>query len=327
MKKSVKKKSDMQDWLAATPCLENIKLPRCYSGLTDAVAVELHTFSDASTKGMGVVSYLRISDGTKYTVCFVAGKSRVVPGKGSMTIPRLELCAAVIAVKVAHQIVQEHRCAFSRVIFWTDATVVLRYLRDTKSRYKVFVANRIAAIQAYSSPGQWRYVDSGRNPADVFSRGMSPQNWAEAQLYMSGPDFLLGDDAEWPTQPINFGSDSYSHEVIASCVTANADVSVSPCDDICNDLFYRMFLRYSVFKKLVRAIAWLRRFSRWFQHFSKKRNFDERGELSAAELCAAAECAVRISQRQAFCNVVRAVEARGWRDCESCRSSGLERCC
>ena len=80
-----------------------------------------------------------------------------------------------------------------------------------------------------------------------------------------------------------------------------------------------MFLRYSVFKKLVRAIAWLRLFSRWFQHFSKKRNFDERGELSAAaKLYAAAECAVRISQRQAFCNVVRAVEARGWRDCESC---------
>ena len=121
----------------------------------------------------------------------MAGKSRVALGKGSMTIPCLELCAAVIAVKVSHQIVQEHRCAFSRVIFWTDATVVLPYLRDTKSRYKVFVANRIAAIQVYSSPDQWRYVDSARNPADVFFRGMSPQNWAEAQLYLSGPDLYL----------------------------------------------------------------------------------------------------------------------------------------
>ena len=107
----------MKDWLSATPCLQNIKLSRCYFGLAEAASVELHTFSDASAMGMGVVSYLRMYDGDRYTLCFVAGKSRVAPGKSSMTIPRLELCAAVIAAKVAHQIVQEHRCVFSRIVF------------------------------------------------------------------------------------------------------------------------------------------------------------------------------------------------------------------
>ena len=118
--------------------------------------------------GIGRVSYLRIYDGDPDSVCFVDGKSRVAPGDSSMTIPRLELCAAVIAAKVAHQIVQEHRCVFSRIVFWTDATVALRYSNATKSRYKVFVANRIAAAHAYSAPNQWRYVDSASNPATSF---------------------------------------------------------------------------------------------------------------------------------------------------------------
>ena len=117
---------------------------------------------------IGVVSYLRIYDGDHYTLCFVAGKSRVAAGKSSMTIPRLELCAAIYAAKVAHQIVQEHKCVFSRIVFWTDASVVLRFLNDTKSRYKVFVASRIAVIQAYLAPNQWRCVDSANNPTDVF---------------------------------------------------------------------------------------------------------------------------------------------------------------
>ena len=207
----------MKDWLSATPCLQNIRLPLCYFGLAEAVSVELHTFSDASTMGMGVVSYLRMYDGDRYILCFVAGKSRVAPGQSSMTIPRLELCAAVIAAKVAHQIVQENRCVFSRIVFWTDATVVLRYLNDTKSRYKVFVANRIAAIHAYSAPHQWRYVNSASNPADVFSRGLHSLDWTTSQSYLSGPGFLLGDESEWPVLPLCPGSKTCCLEDIVSC--------------------------------------------------------------------------------------------------------------
>ena len=87
--------------------------------------------------GFCAVSYLRIYDGDRCTLCFFAGKSRVAPGKSSMTIPGLEPCATVIAAKGAHQSVQEHRRVFSPIVFWTDATVVLRYLNDFKSRYKV----------------------------------------------------------------------------------------------------------------------------------------------------------------------------------------------
>ena len=65
----------------------------------------------------------------------------------------------------------------SRIVFWTGATVELRYLNDTKSHYKVFAANRIAAIYAYLPLNQLRYVDSASNLTDVFCQGLHPRDW------------------------------------------------------------------------------------------------------------------------------------------------------
>lgn len=60
----------------------------------------VHHFCDASEKSYGVVSYLRMVDKEKRVHCsFVNGKERVAPMK-QQTIPRLELCAAVLAAKV-----------------------------------------------------------------------------------------------------------------------------------------------------------------------------------------------------------------------------------
>ena len=66
-----------------------------------------------------IYRYSEINIPNSYTLCFVAGKSRVAPGKSSMTILHLELCAAVIAAKLAHQIEQEHRWVFLCIVFWT----------------------------------------------------------------------------------------------------------------------------------------------------------------------------------------------------------------
>ena len=61
--------------------------------------IQLHHFSDASEYGYGAASYLRIVDNNGAIHCsFVLGKSRVTPLK-VVSIPRLELTAAVVAVK------------------------------------------------------------------------------------------------------------------------------------------------------------------------------------------------------------------------------------
>ena len=79
--------------------------------------VELHTFADASTKSYGVYSNLRVLYVDGLIKChFVMGKSNVAPLK-SISIPKLELSAAVLAAKLSAFITSELEFEFSRIVF------------------------------------------------------------------------------------------------------------------------------------------------------------------------------------------------------------------
>ena len=63
--------------------------------------MELHHFSDASNVGYGACSYLRYkNDEDKVHCCLVIAKARVAPTK-LLSIPRLELSAAVTAARMS----------------------------------------------------------------------------------------------------------------------------------------------------------------------------------------------------------------------------------
>ena len=81
-------------------------------------------------------------------------------------MPRLELTAATVAVKIHKQIREELTLPIHEVAFWTDSTIVLQYIKNSHTRFQTFVANRLATIHDLSSPSQWRYVSSDLNPAD-----------------------------------------------------------------------------------------------------------------------------------------------------------------
>ena len=155
-------------WIKSLAELEQIRVPRCVVP-TDPkpVAIELHNFSDASTVGYGACAYVRVvfADGVA-KCCLLMGKSRVAPLK-RVSIPRLELVAAVLAVKMSTMISREVDIAFSKVYFWTDASVVLRYLRNTAKRFLPFVASRVELLHTLTAIEQWRYVPGELNPADI----------------------------------------------------------------------------------------------------------------------------------------------------------------
>ena len=126
------------------------------------------------------------------TVCDVhlfIGKSRVAPLK-PVTISRLELTAAVLVAKLGTMVSRELECSLSRVVCWTDATVVLRCLNNTASRFQTFVANRLELLHSHTSSRQWKYVPTAQNPADLASRGVSPEKFREADIWFRGPSFL-----------------------------------------------------------------------------------------------------------------------------------------
>lgn len=80
----------------------NFKIERCFkpTNLGPPTQAQLHHFSDASELGYGTVSYVRLMNQRgDVHVSLVMGKARVAPLK-EITIPRMELAAAVLSVKV-----------------------------------------------------------------------------------------------------------------------------------------------------------------------------------------------------------------------------------
>ena len=69
---------------------------------------ELHFFADASETAYGAVCYLKVRDAHTCKVSFLIGKSRLAPIK-LVTIPRLKLCASVLASRLAELVKKELR--------------------------------------------------------------------------------------------------------------------------------------------------------------------------------------------------------------------------
>lgn len=91
---------------------------------------ELHVFSDASEAAYGSVAYLRTVDSNgQVHVSFVMAHSRVVPRR-QITIPRLELCAALTGAQLARMLQTEMTLPLHRLVMWTDSTTVLTWLQS-----------------------------------------------------------------------------------------------------------------------------------------------------------------------------------------------------
>ena len=119
------------------------------------------------------MSYLRFTDTDSNVHCsFLLSKTRLAPLK-SLSVPRLELTAATLAVKLDKMFRRELEIPTSCSMFWTDSTSVLHYIENEDKRFHTFVSNRLTIIHDGSTPDRWRYVDSKRNPSDAASRGLS----------------------------------------------------------------------------------------------------------------------------------------------------------
>lgn len=134
-------------------------------------------------------TYLRAVSTSGEVYCtLVMGRSRVPPSKVT-TIPRLELSAAVVAVRTGDMLKKEFEIEISEERYWTDSKVVLGYISNEARRFHVFVANRVERIKQGTESTQWWYVTSKDNPADHASRGLTAEQLV-ASNWFKGPDLL-----------------------------------------------------------------------------------------------------------------------------------------
>ena len=81
-------------------------------------------------------------------------KSMLAPLK-AMTIPRMELSAAVLATRLDQMIRRELDLLVDGSTFWTDNTCILQYIENKDKRFQIFVANHVSAIFDQSKGTQW----------------------------------------------------------------------------------------------------------------------------------------------------------------------------
>ncbi|XP_055714396.1 uncharacterized protein LOC129808634 [Phlebotomus papatasi] len=177
--------------------VRHISIPRWISTISNPTRVDLHIFCDASAKAYGAVIYY-VSRDSCGNVCsrILMAKSRVAPLK-EITIPRLELCGALLSAEMMHKV--KPILNPTNVHYWTDSSIVLSWLNTPPDSYKLFVARRITHILKLSKAPQWRHVPTKDNPADVISRGCTPSQLASTILWWNGPPWLTEDESSWPT--------------------------------------------------------------------------------------------------------------------------------
>lgn len=165
--------------------------------------VQLHVFADASEDAFGAVAYLRheYTDST-ISCTLVLSKTRLAPVK-PLTIPRLELQAAVLATRVAQTIMKELEVSTEQVTYSTDSMTELQYIYSVTTRFHTFVSNRIAEIREHSSPSDWRHVPGKLNVADDCSRGLFVETLADPEgRWLNGPRFLKQTEDRWPPKRV-----------------------------------------------------------------------------------------------------------------------------
>ena len=118
-------------------------------------SLSLHVFADASEKAHGAVIYaLCIQSNGEITSNIVISKSRVAPLK-STSIPRLELCGAVLGLSLAKSVTNIMKVDMGKVTFWIDNMNVLYWIHNQSRLFKSFMANRVGEIQTHTKPSQW----------------------------------------------------------------------------------------------------------------------------------------------------------------------------
>ncbi|XP_026224940.1 uncharacterized protein LOC113168151 [Anabas testudineus] len=251
-------------WRDSLQELEHLHIPRAYTPTSPSGAKqrEICIFSDASTKAIGAVAYLKTTDEDgRVHVGFILGKARLAP-VNEPTIPRLELCAAVLAVEMAELIVQEIDLPLNAVTLYCDSKVVLGYIHNQSKRFYVYVHNRIQRIRQSTEPKQWRYVPTEDNPADHASRSvqaslLTKTNWFTGPAFLYKPHTVS--DQHQVFELVDPDSDVDIRPHVTSCITSHNDESLNP----------KRFERFSSWKSLQRAVATLIHVAQSFKSTNK----------------------------------------------------------
>ena len=291
-----------QQWFEELSELPRLCIPRCLRTGTDVRSITLHTFVDASQEAYGAATYSRhlYEDGT-VTCRLVASKSRVAPVQ-AVSIPRLELMAAVVGLRLAETVGSVLNIPKHDWLFWSDSEDVLYWIRGRSRKFKPFVANRVGEIQSLTDPEQWRHVPTKQNPADLLTRGLSVSALTEAETWWKGPVFLVQEETEWPEKKLKFRVEpdievrkqyQGESEQVTTFLSTSKEDRLDPT-------------RYSSWTRLTRLFATVNRF---IENCRLPLTLRKKGTLRPDEIVTSEMQLIRLAQQEEFQEEIRALKS------------------
>ncbi|XP_055622254.1 uncharacterized protein LOC129765843 [Toxorhynchites rutilus septentrionalis] len=237
-------------WVGRLPEIERVRIPRYHftGGLSvDYSTLQLHVLVDASENAYGAVAYFRVMTASGPICSLVMARSKVAPLK-QLSIPRLELQAAVLGSRLLNSIIDNHSVEVKQRFIWTDSRTVLSWIHSDQRRYKQFVAFRIGEILSLTKLDEWRWVSTRNNIADDLTKWDRGHNLNSNGPWFRGPHFLFHQEDSWPEQ--KRVTPNVPEEIRAHILFHDISLSEPVIDP----------LRFSRWKVLVRTIACVYRF-------------------------------------------------------------------
>lgn len=277
-----------QEWTTFRDVLTRlpiISLPRWINLGPDNRTVEIHGFADASTKAYGACAYVRIlHQNGSVSVNLLCARSRVAPLK-TISLPRLELCAALLLSQLVARIYKLLASLVSDVLLYSDSTITLSWIAAHPSRWTTFVANRVSEIQDLTSAFHWNYIPSEMNPADLCSRGAEPEKLLHNHMWWNGPHVLQDPAFDYKS---------------LRAPTLEASLVLPEQRKVCLTMATRTrsltFERFSKFSNVQRALAYSLR----FLHNCKRSNPKINGPLTVDELRSSLRVIISNVQTEVF---------------------------
>lgn len=260
-------------WINLLPEVEKIRIPRCYSfkiSPEEPKETQLHVFVDASENAFAAVAYFRISTSNHVECSLIGAKTKVAPQQ-PMSIPRLELQAAVLGARLANSIIEGHALKVDRKIMWSDSKTVLSWLYSDARKYKQFVAFRIGELLETTNVSDWRWIPTKLNVADDATKWQQTPDFNPTSRWFVGPEFLQKTEENWP-----------ENQTAKILPNGNEELKSSMRHSIFEPPIIVNILHFDRWCRLLRSQAFLGRCARVFKAKAQKRTKPS-GPLTSSE--------------------------------------------
>ncbi|UYV68379.1 hypothetical protein LAZ67_5004158 [Cordylochernes scorpioides] len=297
-------KSNWNKFQTQLSCLKEIKIPRYLNSSSSEIEeLQLHGFCDASLIAYSAVFYLKTRFKIqKIKINLITSKTKVAPLK-TITIPRLELSAALLLAQLNQVILESFPFQPDKTFLWTDSQICIDWIRSDASRWKAFVSNRVSSIQNLTQITDWFHVSSQDNPADCASRGIMPQDLVNHRIWWRGHIWLQENNVRYiPSSPTQVNLNIIQEEVGEGQVLDQTTL-IQNSETMLNLEFIE---RYSTMTKLIRITAWCWRFYYNCLLFDPIR---QKGPLTTRELSKAIQVLVKSIQQVEFCTEIKLLKS------------------